>query len=159
MITKSLDGLWRDRQGYVAAMMLTWNTKIDGADHYRFLANAFNTIPHDIASNGEDDSVLLSKDMFDVLVARKVARTLTDEEAASANKNAEAMDQNLVNAAKETEITAANVEADKRKKAADLTKKAPPVPKAIKVADPLSMTESQLALMAAASAPASSKKG
>jgi hypothetical protein len=160
MLKKTLEGLYVDRLGFVAAIMLQWNQKVNGVEHYTFLVSPFNSIPHDIVSNGEDDSVLLSKDMYQVLLARKVARPITDEEAEKANKNADAMDANQINAAKEAAFTAANVEAEKAKTAIDPTAKAKPVPTTLQLADKPSLTQAQLALIAAATGvPAVSKKG
>ncbi len=91
LLKKTATGDWINFEGFVGAIMLQWQPpdEKDGKKHYRFLANPFDQHPHDIVSNGEDDAVLISKDMLSALVSRGVARRMTDEEAAIVNANAE----------------------------------------------------------------------
>lgn len=91
LLRKTSTGDWANHEGFIGAIMLMWQPPDDkdGRKHYRFLANPFDTYAHDIVANGEDDSVLISKEMLTALVARGVARRMTDEEAANANANAE----------------------------------------------------------------------
>lgn len=102
MLTRNSDGLFIDKFGFIAAMMLKWNTSLDGIAHYIFLRQPFDPIPFDIVSNGIDNSVLISKDMFEILLEKKVVRSLTEEEAASVNSNV--IELNEENAQNETKV-------------------------------------------------------
>lgn len=86
ILKKTATGQWITRDGFVGAVILKWNAPDDdGAKHYRFIANSFDTIPHDIEHNGEDDAVLITESILKTLIARGVARAMTDEEAKAAN--------------------------------------------------------------------------
>lgn len=99
MLRKGVDNIWRDRAGFVAAIMLKWNSTDDeGFKHYKFISDHFDTVPHDIKSNGVDDSVLLDEGMFKSLLQKNLIRTVTDEEAAEANKNTQLLATEAENA-------------------------------------------------------------
>lgn len=160
MLTKRLDGLWTDKLGFVAAIMLVWNSTMeDGTKVYRFLVNPFHTEPHEIVSNGEDDSVLVSQDMFAALVARKIARAMTDEEAAEAKKNADILETNAANAKSEDVTKAANEKAAKETSPTNPSAQAKPVPKPVKIAPQEALTTTQLAAAQTALSSAKLKKG
>jgi hypothetical protein len=157
MLQRRHDGLWVDRLGFIAAMMLKWNTNKDGVDQYVFIASAFHTTPYEITSNEIDNSVLISFDMFTLLSAKGIARALTDDEAAAANLNEEIEEANEVLAQKEV-ATALRLKAEAAKPATTANPSAAAKP--VKVADPLAPTVEQAAILAAASVvAATTRKG
>lgn len=111
--------------------MLKWNSPDpDGLRHYRFLATPFDTFPHDIVENGEDDAVLISENLLATLISRGVARAMNDEEATAANENhATAVDNaNEENIKSATEVEKKNkAEREKPPTKIDPSKPAPRV--------------------------------
>lgn len=128
LLNKTATGDWVNHEGFVGAIMLVWQAPDDkdGRKHYRFLATPFDHHPHDIVHNGEDDAVLISKDLLSALIARGVARRMTDDEAQAANMNAkddEVMGVHQENIAGKHMIDAKNKEeSEKRTTAADANK-------------------------------------
>jgi hypothetical protein len=169
LLKKTSTGDWINHEGFVGAIMLSWQPPDDedGVKHYRFIATPFDSIPHDIIHNGEDDAVLISKDMLNALISRGVARRMTDEEAAEANKNAtddEVSTIHGMNTTRQNETNEANkVERAKPRTAADASKPAAPVKlqrAPVQSADPLlnqSQTASDAATKAALEAEAGKK--
>ena len=145
MLTKRLDGLWTDKIGFIAAIVTKWNTKINGTNSYVFIAHAMDTVPYTITSNGIDDSVLLSQEMYNILLAKGIARPITDAEAYEANKNAEIEQTNEVLAQNEihTRMALAS-EAAKPAATANSSQK----PKPVKVAPIVPPTPNQAHLIA-----------
>ena len=115
MLKKGIDNLWR-HGSFVAAIMLVWNSEdAEGVKEYKFISDPFHVVPHVIRSNGIDDSILVDEEMYKTLINRKVARPVTDEEAANANTNSEIDATNAENAralqAQDKEIELAQAEA------------------------------------------------
>lgn len=133
LLRKTSTGDWVNHEGFIGAMMLVWQPPDDKDEvkHYRFLATPFDSHPHDIIHNGEDDAVLISKDMLGALIARGVARRMTDQEAAAANENAEneiVMGIHQENITGQHQVTDQNdKERDKKSTAVDAAKVAPRV--------------------------------
>lgn len=133
LLKKTSTGDWINHEGFIGAIMLVWQPPDDqdGVKHYRFLATPFDTHPHDIVHNGEDDAVLISKDMLSALIARGVARKMTDAEAAAANANAQhedVMGAHQENVTGQHEVTDRNAkEKAKPVTKVDPSKPAPPV--------------------------------
>lgn len=85
ILKKTATGLWVTRDGFAGAIMLAWN--VSGKEKsYEFIASPFDTIPHRVEYNGEDDAVLITENLLTTLIARGVARPMTDAEAQAANE-------------------------------------------------------------------------
>lgn len=155
LLKKTSTGDWVNHEGFIGAIMLNWQPPddADGRKHYRFLATPYDTHAHDIVHNGEDDAVLISKDMLSALIARRVARRMTDAEADAANRNAQdedVMGVHQENIAGQNEVTDRNgLEREKKSTAADASKPAPrvnlPNPPPPQTVDGVKATESQIA--------------
>lgn len=160
MLKKNAVGLWIDRDGFVAAVMLKWNAPHDkdGKKHYTFLASPFDSIPVDIVENGEDDTVLISADLLQTLVSRGAARPVTDEEAAAAIKNYddEIAEINSVNKDNQTSTAEANKK-EREKPASKIKPSAPATPVPVKVAPIQSANSTEIS--SAEKISAAAKKG
>lgn len=151
MLKKRADGHHTDKFGYIAAMMMAWNAKVNGVNHYIFLLRPFDPVPFDIASNGVDNSVLLSEDMYKILATRGACRPLTDEEAQSAIDNAgDIVETNQENQAS-VAATEAIIKAEAEKRViAPPEEPVRPEPKTLVLAPEVQFTEDQRDLMALA---------
>lgn len=144
MLTKRLDGLWVDKFGFIGAVMLKWNSVNEDKNKiYTFLLQPFDMIAYIVTSNGIDNSVLVSSDMYKTLLARGIARPITDEEAAVANEDEDISETNAINSQKEIETKLQIAQ----KASEPASTKDPSKPIIVPVVEPVDPTEEQLALM------------